>query len=144
MILNIHDLKVQRPVERPRRLQFDIPEQATPPRPKKPPSPIGEWETPPPCGSRDTPPILRRRVKTTRTSPRRAEGGQLPAVPSVQMEVIESVETIGSLGGMDEYQTAEAFGGRTSPGPLDTSPIRLDLERSFIDEETSGFKWMDQ
>lgn len=71
-----------------------------------------------------------------------------PSALSVQMEVVESEETIieGPADQVDalEYEVAEPFGGRRSPGILDTSPMQLDLERSFIEEDMKGFKWMDR
>lgn len=64
------------------------------------------------------------------------------SVPSIQMEVVESVTTI--IRPEYDYEVQEPFGGSRSPGIYDTSPMQLDLERSFIEDDLKGFKWMDQ
>lgn len=141
----------------------------TPP-PFQPPAPrpvIGQWITPPPTSSRATPPILKKRPQfvsppsqslldsmvTPPQPSRRMVPPHAPAVHrgpstvpwlpaatsavSVEMDVVESETVI-------NYEIQEPFGGSRSPGIYDTSPMRLDLERSFIEDELKGFKWMDQ
>lgn len=135
---------------KPKRLTFDLGAGSTPPRAVGPRSPIGEWMTPPPSTSTAPQPILQRRVKSVKRRPAQ-QGGYMPGIPSepsIQMEVVESVETIMERP-QDEYDDydygqADAYCGPCSSDYEDVSPMRMDLERSFIEEDMRGFKWMDQ
>lgn len=156
-----------------RRLQFETTKPPkTPPMPPAPQPKIGRWITPPPSSSRDTPPILQKRPEfvsppsaallaslltppsqrrvsprapTTRFSPLPPPTKPwlpAPTVPSIEIDVAESATSLGVS--ESDYEGRAPFGGSRSPGIHDTSPIRLDIERSFIEDELKGFKWMDQ
>lgn len=74
---------------------------------------------------------------------RKKSPSQIP--PSESVETIEVQETV--YGDFDEAQfdVALPFGGRTSPvAALGESPIRADLDKSFMEEDMQDFRWLDR
>lgn len=97
----------------------------------------------PPEGRRVSPqrPIMRTSPLPPPTTPWLPQ----PSATSLEMEVVESTTTTTTIVAPEtDYEVRQPFGGSRSPGIYDTSPMRLDLERSFIEDELKGFKWMDQ